>query len=136
MRMLSTLTATRALIASRLAGIERWVGAKNGLHVHSVPTTGLPPAAALALPQVRDELIDAVCKREMGVYTQIFSTMGETAKLERTVNRWAGVQGPREWGAAGGAHAGSEESGTEWLGGSCGLPSVERALLPLESVFL
>ena len=39
--------------------------------------------------QVRDELIDAVCKREMGVYTQIFSTMGETAKLERTVNRWA-----------------------------------------------
>ncbi|GAB4819166.1 hypothetical protein N2152v2_006212 [Parachlorella kessleri] len=38
--------------------------------------------------QVRDELIDAVCKREMGVYTQIFSTMGETAKLERTVNRY------------------------------------------------
>ena len=37
--------------------------------------------------QVRDELIDAVCKREMGVYTQIFSAMGETAKLERTVNR-------------------------------------------------
>lgn len=38
--------------------------------------------------QVRDELIDAVCKREMGVYTQIFSTIGETAKLERTVNRY------------------------------------------------
>lgn len=134
--MILTLTATRALKASRLAGIARWVRAKNDLQVRSVPSPGLPPAAALALPQVRDELIDAVCKREMGVYTQIFSTMGETAKLERTVNRWAGVQGPREWGAAGGAHAGSEEPGTKWLGGSCGLPSVERALLSLESLFL
>jgi hypothetical protein len=38
--------------------------------------------------QARDELIDAVCKREMGVYTQIFATIGDTAKLERTVNRY------------------------------------------------
>ena len=47
------------------------------------------PGARAPAQQVRDELIDAVCKREMGVYTQIFSTMGETAKLERTVNRHA-----------------------------------------------
>ncbi len=33
-------------------------------------------------------MTDALCKREMGVYTQIFSTSGETAKLERTVNRY------------------------------------------------
>lgn len=38
--------------------------------------------------QARDELIDAVCRREMGVYTQIFATIGDTAKLERTVNRY------------------------------------------------
>ena len=39
-------------------------------------------------PAARDELVDAVCRRETGVYTQIFSTMGETAKLERTMNRY------------------------------------------------
>ncbi|KAL4452083.1 hypothetical protein ABPG75_007745 [Micractinium tetrahymenae] len=38
--------------------------------------------------QARDELIDTVCKREMGVYTQIFATIGDTAKLDRTVNRY------------------------------------------------
>lgn len=38
--------------------------------------------------QVRDELIDAVCRRETGVYTQIFGITGETARLERTVNRY------------------------------------------------
>eukprot|EP00887_Chlorella_sp_A99_P007688 scaffold20.g7688.t1 len=38
--------------------------------------------------QARDELIDAVCRREMGVYTQIFATIGDTARLERTVNRY------------------------------------------------
>ncbi|KAG7673354.1 hypothetical protein Ndes2526B_g03205 [Nannochloris sp. 'desiccata'] len=36
----------------------------------------------------RDELVDSVCRREMGVYTQIFGTIGETAKLERTMNRY------------------------------------------------
>lgn len=36
----------------------------------------------------RDELVDMVCRREMGVYTQIFGTIGETAKLERTLNRY------------------------------------------------
>ncbi len=36
----------------------------------------------------RDELVDSVCRREMGVYTQIFSTIGETSKLERTMNRY------------------------------------------------
>lgn len=39
-------------------------------------------------PAARDELVDAVCRREMGVYTQIFGTVGETAKLERTMNRY------------------------------------------------
>ncbi|EFN54878.1 hypothetical protein CHLNCDRAFT_23940 [Chlorella variabilis] len=38
--------------------------------------------------QARDELIDSVCKREMGVYTQIFATIGDTARLERTANRY------------------------------------------------
>lgn len=36
----------------------------------------------------RDELVDIICKREMNMYTQIFGTIGETAKLERTVNRY------------------------------------------------
>ena len=36
----------------------------------------------------RDELVDIICKREMNMYTQIFGTVGETAKLERTVNRY------------------------------------------------
>ncbi|WPT15325.1 Vacuolar protein sorting-associated protein 53 A [Picochlorum sp. SENEW3] len=36
----------------------------------------------------RDELIDIICRREMSMYTQIFGTVGETAKLERTVNRF------------------------------------------------
>lgn len=36
----------------------------------------------------RDELIDIICRREMNMYTQIFGTVGETAKLERTVNRY------------------------------------------------
>lgn len=44
--------------------------------------------ALLPSRQARDELIDAVCKREMGVYTQIFATIGDTARLERTVNRY------------------------------------------------
>lgn len=39
-------------------------------------------------PSARDELVDIVCRREMDVYTQIFSTLGETARLERTVNRY------------------------------------------------
>lgn len=43
---------------------------------------------AAAGPAARDELVDTVCRRETGVYTQIFSTMGETAKLERTMNRY------------------------------------------------
>lgn len=111
--MILTSAAICALIASRLAGIACWVRAKNDLQVHSVPTTGLPPAAALALPQVRDELIDAVCKREMGVYTQIFSTMGETAKLERTVNRWAGAQGMGRSGRSACRERGARDSGWE-----------------------
>ncbi len=36
----------------------------------------------------RDELVDIICRREMNMYTQIFGTVGETAKLERTVNRY------------------------------------------------
>lgn len=39
-------------------------------------------------PSARDELVDTICQREMGIYTQIFGTVGETAKLERTVNRY------------------------------------------------
>ena len=36
----------------------------------------------------QNELMDTLCRREMGMYTQIFGTIGETAKLERTVNRY------------------------------------------------
>jgi vacuolar protein sorting-associated protein 53 len=39
-------------------------------------------------PAARDELIDAYCRREMGIYTQIFGTVGETARLDRIVNRY------------------------------------------------
>jgi hypothetical protein len=51
---------------------------------HHHPTHTPPPPP----PQARDELIDSVCRRETGVYTQIFGTIGETARLERTVNRY------------------------------------------------
>lgn len=39
-------------------------------------------------PGVRDELVDSICRKEMSVYTAIFGTFGETAKLDRTVNRY------------------------------------------------
>lgn len=38
--------------------------------------------------QARDELISAVCRKEMAVYTAIFGTTGETAALERTDRRY------------------------------------------------
>lgn len=43
---------------------------------------------AVVGPSARDELVDTICRREMGVYTQIFGTIGETAKLDRTMNRY------------------------------------------------
>lgn len=43
---------------------------------------------AVVGPMARDELVDTICRREMGVYTQIFGTIGETAKLDRTMNRY------------------------------------------------
>ena len=38
--------------------------------------------------QARDDLTDAMCKKEMGVYTAIFGTTGDTAALERTDRRY------------------------------------------------
>ena len=38
--------------------------------------------------QARDELTDAMCRKEMGVYTAIFSTSGDTAALERADRRY------------------------------------------------
>lgn len=37
----------------------------------------------LSLLQARDELVDYVCKKEMGVYSQIFAPVGDTAQLDR-----------------------------------------------------
>jgi len=39
-------------------------------------------------PQVRDELVNYVCNKEMAVYTQIFSGTGQVAKLEKTERRY------------------------------------------------
>ena len=36
--------------------------------------------------QARDELVDYVCKKEMGVYSQIFAPVGDTAQLDRVGN--------------------------------------------------
>ncbi|KAK9858463.1 hypothetical protein WJX84_000384 [Apatococcus fuscideae] len=36
----------------------------------------------------REDLIDRVCKKEMGVYAQIFSSTGETASLDRMERRY------------------------------------------------
>ncbi|KAK9815375.1 hypothetical protein WJX72_002419 [[Myrmecia] bisecta] len=38
--------------------------------------------------KAREELIDYVCKKEMSVYTQIFSVTGETAQLDRAERRY------------------------------------------------
>ena len=38
--------------------------------------------------QAKDDLVSTICRKEMGVYTQIFSNMGETAQLERTERRY------------------------------------------------
>lgn len=38
--------------------------------------------------QARDDLTDVMCKKEMGVYTAIFGTTGDTAALERTDRRY------------------------------------------------
>ena len=39
-------------------------------------------------PTARNELVDTFCKKEIGTYTQIFGTLGETARLDKTVNRY------------------------------------------------
>lgn len=39
--------------------------------------------------QAREELIESVCQKEVGVYQQIFSTTGETALIERAERRYA-----------------------------------------------
>jgi len=49
---------------------------------HCCALTGAIGASA------RDELVDTLCRREMSIYTQIFGTVGETARLDRTVNRY------------------------------------------------
>ena len=33
--------------------------------------------------QARDELVDYACKKEMGVYRQIFAPVGDTAQIDR-----------------------------------------------------
>mmetsp|Transcript_6744 Transcript_6744/g.18881 ORF Transcript_6744/g.18881 Transcript_6744/m.18881 type:complete len:738 (-) Transcript_6744:326-2539(-) len=38
--------------------------------------------------QVRDELVNYVCNKEMAVYTQIFTGTGQVAKLEKTERRY------------------------------------------------
>ncbi|EIE27794.1 hypothetical protein COCSUDRAFT_26904 [Coccomyxa subellipsoidea C-169] len=38
--------------------------------------------------KAREELIESVCHKEVGVYQQIFSTTGETAQIERTERRY------------------------------------------------
>ncbi|CAL5224462.1 g7153 [Coccomyxa viridis] len=39
--------------------------------------------------KAREELIESVCQKEVGVYQQIFSTTGETAQIERAERRYA-----------------------------------------------
>jgi len=39
-------------------------------------------------PQVRDELVNYVCNKEMAVYSQIFTGTGQVAKLEKTERRY------------------------------------------------
>ncbi|DBA83910.1 hypothetical protein WJX77_004419 [Trebouxia sp. C0004] len=38
--------------------------------------------------KARDELVDYVCKKEMGVYSQIFAPVGDTAQLDRVERRY------------------------------------------------
>ena len=38
-----------------------------------------PLLLSMVWVQARDELIDTLCKKEMGVYTAIFSSTGDTA---------------------------------------------------------
>ncbi|KAL3139007.1 hypothetical protein ABBQ32_005811 [Trebouxia sp. C0010 RCD-2024] len=38
--------------------------------------------------KARDELVDYVCKKEMGVYSQIFTPVGDTAQLDRVERRY------------------------------------------------
>lgn len=38
--------------------------------------------------KARDELVDYVCKKEMGVYGQIFAPVGDTAQLDRVERRY------------------------------------------------
>lgn len=38
--------------------------------------------------QVTDELVGIVCEKEMSIYQQIYGTVGEVAKLERTERRY------------------------------------------------
>ena len=42
----------------------------------------------LLIVQARDDVVDSICKKEIGVYTQIFSSTGETAALDRTERRF------------------------------------------------
>ena len=59
--------------------------------VHAFSQTPLPGhlvfSETLTHMQAREDLIDRVCKKEMGVYSQIFSSTGETAALDRMERR-------------------------------------------------
>ena len=48
--------------------------------------------------QARDDAVDSICKKEIGVYSQIFSGTGETAALDRTERRYAWLRN-RFWPA-------------------------------------
>ena len=51
------------------------------------PARGYSNDVLFACVQAREDLIDRVCKKEMGVYAQIFSSTGETAQLDRMERR-------------------------------------------------
>lgn len=52
--------------------------------------------------QVSDQLIGIICDKEIKTYTQIYGTVGEVAKLERTERRYNWLKKrlddrPQEW---------------------------------------
>ncbi len=44
---------------------------------------------SMAVWQARDDVVDSICRKEVGVYSQIFSGTGDTAALDRTERRYA-----------------------------------------------
>lgn len=44
--------------------------------------------------QARDELVDYVCKKEIGVYRQIFAPVGDTAQIDRVGEHFTRLTAP------------------------------------------